>query len=295
MGRKKEYLILNYDEVDLNSIILGILKYDEDRAKHYIEIRYKQDTKKSLFYIQSPKVLLEKLSYMNLYEDNIIDVKNKDNIFTKFIRKIELYIVNIITDSFNNKKINLNYKNQHKLQEYFKSNILINDNIRMKCNYNEVLYFNYNKTELSFDDFLSKLNDNTYIYIIFNINNILFENKFYYIEYELKQIQICKTRNKVIDRISNYQFLLNETVLETGMNESYIKPDNPKLKHNLSFTEDTKKGVEEEEEKVYLVEEDKICQDDNIIETDSDNEIDIKLLEKNNLIHKIMEDLDSSS
>jgi len=296
MGRRKEYLILNYDEVDVNSIVLGVLKYDEQIDKNYMEVRYKQDTKKSSFYIQSPKVLLEKNVFMDTYEDYILDIISKDRAFSKFIRKIEQHIINIITESYNNKKLNINYKNRHKLQEYFKSNILINDKIRMNFNYNEVSFFNYSKNELSFEEFCENLNENTFIYVIYTINNIYFENNFYYIDFDVKQIQICKIKKKHNYKIPDYQFILNETILEeTNMNKDY--PD-----YKDSNNSDNEEPITQKynKEKILNKNDDKESSDDdneNINEenNNSDEEIDMKVLEKQNLLSKIMKDLDSTS
>ena len=324
MGRKKEYLILNYDEVDINSIVLGVLKYDEQIDKNHMEIRYKQDTKKSSFYIQSQKVLLEKNIFIDTYEDYILDIISKDKVFSKFIRKIEQHIINIITESYNNKKLNINYKNRHKLQEYFKSNILINDKIRMNFNYNEVSFFNYDKNELSFEEFRDNLNENTFIYVIYTINNIYFENNFYYIDFDVKQIQICKIKKKHNHKIPDYQFILNETILEeTNMNNDY-----PEHNKNLNSNDDSDDNNDSDDNKQITTKynKEKILNkndnnnhneninnnnnnnhNENINDNDnessdyenkndnSDEEIDMKMLEKHNLLSKIMKDLDSTS
>ena len=296
MTKHKKLLIINSNEFNLNSLVLGTLKTDEDNNQH-IEIRYKNKDKKEKFFIQSTKISINKELFSNMYKYNILDIESNDNIFKKFIKNLELSVLHIIIESYNNKKLNVNYNNQHKFHEYFKSAILINDKIRMTCDYNNISYYNYNKDLLSLDEFISNLTDNTNIYIIFNFNNIIFDTKLYYINYDIKQIQLCKNKPKIIDKISDYQFLINETLLET-YNES-IKPSlkNNKVesKHKLeskhphdSENLDNSSDTDSLDTLNHNI-------DNNLSDSSDSDKVNNKLLDKKNILNQIMKDLESSS
>ncbi len=285
MGRE-DYIILNYNDVIMDNIVLSSLKYDEIDNKNYIQIKYNDNNKKKSFHIQSPKVFLEKLLYMDTCNDNILDVVSKDKIFKKFIRKLEKHILDKITELFNNNKLNLNYKNKYKLQNSFVSNILINDKIRMSCSHNDVSFFNYNKKELSFNEFIDKLTDESFIYSIFNLNNIYFDNNFYSIDFNIKQIQLCKSKKIQHHKLPNYEFLLNETIAD----ETAFYDDDLDKHHTVNHKKVCIDSPDSSSNEKITVKSTYNSDNNN---TDNE-EVNKKLIEKNNLLNKIMRDLESS-
>ena len=147
--------VFKYQEIEFDNILIGKNKFNDDHS--YMEIRYKNDLKKTPLLIKTSSLKINDISnniIRGTYIENII----LDNRFLKFLNDLDNFFINKLTEKseiiFNEKK-NVSY-----IKEIFKRSINFDNNkFISKFNYlennnnnNNTLLFNENKENITLND-----------------------------------------------------------------------------------------------------------------------------------------------